>query len=388
MSDIIEQDFPYDISRRGHKDEQRHNRRVHEAVKKNLKDVISQQDIVTSEGNKKVRVKVKSLSKYRFRHDIHNMDIVGRDQYDELDEEEVIYRPQPGEGKSKAGEDTGEEIYEAEYTIDELTDLLIEQLKLPNLDEKKKTEIVSDSLEWTDRRKKHGIQFLVDKKQTLKANIMRRAKLKQTKSLPLIDEDMRFRTWNVIKQKHSNAVVFLMMDRSGSMWQDKIYAVKALYFWIVRFLRRKYDKVEIKMIAHDAAAKEMSEKEFFTISESGGTKVSSAYELCRDMIKYNYPQDTWNIYCFHASDGDTWGDEQYCLSLIRDIVKLGASLFAYAEINIDSWRDGDSEFKSLLEKEASDMDKLICFSIENMDDVLEALNTFLLNSSRQQLATV
>lgn len=382
-STIIEQDFPHDIMHRGQKDAVRHNKRVNEAVRKQLKSIISQQDIITSEGNKKVKARLKYLDQYRFRHYPDRIDEVGRDEFNDLTEGEIISQPQSGKGIPTQGSDErGEEVYEAEFTIDELTQMMIEELDLPDLDQAKRNELVSDVIEYTDRRKRVGIEACLDKKQTLLAHIKRRAqlKLKKDDELAISQDDLRFKTWEVAQEKHSNAVVFLCMDRSGSMFAEKIYAVKALYFWIVQFLKRKYDRVEIKFIAHDYYAKELKEKDFFTIAESGGTRVSAAYELCRDQIKHNYPSSLWNIYCFHASDGDSWGDEKYCVELAEEILSLGANLFAYTEIDMDNMRDGHSDLFNLLKAARKKNKRLMLSSIHTMEDVLETLSRFLKHS--------
>ncbi len=384
-STIIDQDFPYDILHRGAKDAHRHNKRVDDAVRKQLKEIISQQDIITSSGNKKVKVRLKYLDQYRFRHSRDRIEEIGRDEFDDLEEGEVISKPpEEGEGvPNKAGDDDGAEVYEAEYSIDELAEILMKELKLPDLDEKKKCEIISEVVEWTDIRPKSGIQSLVDKKKTLLANLRRKAKQKKLKQpVPIINDDMRFRTYNITQEKHSNAVVFLMMDRSGSMWVDKIYAVKVLFFWIVQFLKRRYDNVVIKFIAHDYTAKELNEKEFFTISDSGGTRVSSAYEMCEEMIRFNYPADKWNIYAFHASDGDTWSDEDQCMKLVDSITtKLGANLFAYTEINIESYRDSESSlmvhFKELMQRNK----RVMVSEVNDISDVITAIKLFLRSGS-------
>lgn len=384
-STIIDNEFPHDIIHRGQRDANRHNKRVQEAVKKQLKDVISQQDIITSEGNKKIKVRLKYLDQYRFRHNPDRMDDVGRDEFDDLENGEIISEPGDGGGGRlvKAGDQVGEELYETEYTLEELTDMMIEELELPNLDDTKKTEITSDVLEYTGRRKRVGIAACLDKKQTLLAHIMRRSQLKTKKGeqIAMIQDDLRFKTWEIATEKHSNAVIFLMMDRSGSMWANKIYAVKALYFWIVQFLRRRYDRVEIKFIAHDYDARELKEKEFFTIAESGGTRVSSAYKLCRDMIKHNYSSSTWNIYCFHASDGDSWNDEEECVEIAGDIVLMGANLFAYTEIDLDSYREANSDLYKLLKKASkTKYRRIMVSSIEKMEDIMDTLHKFLKQS--------
>jgi len=155
-----------------------------------------------------------------------------------------------------------------------------------------------------------------------------------------------------------------------------------LYFWIVQFLKRRYNKVEIKFIAHDFNAKELQEKEFFTISDSGGTRVSAAYELCRDIIKHNYPVSKWNIYCFHASDGDTWNDFDKCTELVNEITgPLGANLFAYTEINIDAWRSDQSQLWECFSNIMKNNDKVVMSEVQEIADVLGSIKKFLSHST-------
>lgn len=381
-STIIDQDFPYDILHRGAKDARRHNKRVDEAVRKQLKEIISQQDIITSEGNKKMKVRLKYLDQYRFRHSRDRIDEIGRDEFNDLDEGEIISKPSEGSGgtPNNATDDEGEELYEAEYTIDELAEIMMQELHLPDLDDKKKNQIVSEVIEWTDIRPKSGIHSLIDKKKTLLANLRRKAKQKKLKEpLAIINDDMRFRTYNITQEKHSNAVIFLMMDRSGSMWEDKIYAVKVLYFWIVQFLKRRYDNVVIRFIAHDYDARELTEKEFFSISDSGGTRVSAAYELCEELIRFNYPDDKWNIYAFHASDGDTWSDHRQCMDIVNRITKeLGAKLFAYTEIHMDQYADGNpSSLMQYFEELIESNENVLVAQISDIEDVLNTIKKFL-----------
>lgn len=379
---IVDSDFPYDLRHRGQRDANRHSKRIQKAIKKQLKDVISQEDIITSEGNKKIKVRLKYLDQYRFRHNPDRTDELGRDQFDDLEDGEIISRPNSGSNKYRPdiGDAEGEELYEVEYTIDELTDLMLKDLDLPDLDDTKRNEIVSETLEYTDRRKRTGIEGCLDKKQTILAHIKRKSQQCNGKDTIITQDDLRYKTWEITHEKHSNAVIFLMMDRSGSMWRNKIYTVKALYFWLVQFLRRRYDKVEIRFVAHDLKAKELAEKEFFSISDSGGTKVSSAYKMCRDIIKRDYPSSIWNIYCFHSSDGDSWEDEKECVELVGEILSLGANLFAYAEIDMDNYREGNSKLYSLLRKAAKSAKgyrKLLVASLSSMDDVYDTLKGFL-----------
>jgi len=252
---------------------------------------------------------------------------------------------------------------------------MFEELELPDIDETIKNEIKSDVLEYTDRRRRNGVEALLDKKQTILAMLKR--KRTSNKKNTLIPDDLRYRTWNVATEKHSNAVVFLMLDKSGSMAEDKIYTVKALYFWIVQFLRRRYDKVDIRFIAHDYEARELSEKEFFTISYSGGTKISSAYELCKNLIKHNYPTSLWNVYCFHSSDGDSYDDEDLCMQLIGELFSSGIKLFAYTEIAFDD--NARSELFHRIKKSRRHR-RLLHSVISRREDIIDTLKKFLHHS--------
>ncbi|GAG15339.1 unnamed protein product, partial [marine sediment metagenome] len=158
----------------------------------------------------------------------------------------------------------------------------------------------------------------------------------------------------------------------------------ALYFWIVQFLKRRYDRVEIRFIAHDYEAHELSEKEFFTIVDSGGTRVSAAYQLCSDIIQAEYPTSKWNIYVFHASDGDTWNDEKECMKLVDKITKeQGANLFGYTEINIDSYRDGSSLLLDHFKSKKKENEKILVSVVNELPDVMDAIKVFLRHSVKE-----
>jgi hypothetical protein len=102
---------------------------------------------------------------------------------------------------------------------------------------------------------------------------------------------------------------------------------------MVRFLRTTYSNVEIVFITHHTEAKEVDEDSFFHLGESGGTRVSSAYQLALEIIEQRYNSQVWNVYAFHFSDGDNWGavDNQRCLELVKNIL-VHANAFGYGEI--------------------------------------------------------
>ena len=96
------------------------------------------------------------------------------------------------------------------------------------------------------------------------------------------------------------------------------------------------------------------------------------------MITHNYPSSIWNIYCFHASDGDSWSDEEECVDLVRQILQLGANLFAYAEIDMDNYREGESElFKRLKGAAKRKTKRLLVSLLKKTEDILDTLKTFL-----------
>ena len=107
------------------------------------------------------------------------------------------------------------------------------------------------------------------------------------------------------------------MDVSGSMTDDQKEIVRIEAFWIDTWLKSQYDGVTTRYIIHDAVAREVDEHTFYHTRESGGTRISSAYNLANKIIDDQHPPMDWNIYIFHFSDGDNWGeDNRQCISLL------------------------------------------------------------------------
>lgn len=124
-----------------------------------------------------------------------------------------------------------------------------------------------------------------------------------------------------------------MMDTSGSMGIFEKYVARSFFFWMVRFLRTKYEKVEIVFIAHHTEAKEVSEEDFFTKGESGGTICSSAYRKALEIIDHRFSPERFNIYPFHFSDGDNLtSDNERCTKLVKELMER-SNMFGYGEVN-------------------------------------------------------
>jgi uncharacterized protein len=167
--------------------------------------------------------------------------------------------------------------------------------------------------------------------------------------------------------------VIAMMDVSGSMGEFEKYIARSFYFWMVRFLRTKYQNVEIIFLSHHTEAKEVTEQEFFTKGESGGTKVSSAYQLALDIIQERYSPADWNIYPFHFSDGDNmFSDNRLCVELIQRLIEV-CNLFGYGQIKQGWYPAG-----TLMTVYSQEIDnpKFVGVTIEEKEDVYPALQKF------------
>lgn len=325
-------DGNWDLHKSGSKDAFRHREKLKEAFKKQLHDIISHEDIITSQKGKKVTVPIKSLDSYRFVFDTKKQKHVRQGDGSEEVGDVLQEDGEAGEGKDKkASEGAGDNYYEAEIDLEDLIEMMLEDLKLPRLDPKKKADLKATDIRYEDVRKK-GQMSNLDKKRSLIENLKRNAKSGDASIHDINDDDLRFRTWREYKKPITSAVVIAMMDVSGSMGQEKKYLARSFFFWMVNFLRAKYEEVNIEFISHTEVARICTEHEFFYKKESGGTKCSSAYELALDVIDTKYDPDTYNIFAFHFSDGDTFGDEAECVRLLKELLTR-CNMVGYGEIN-------------------------------------------------------
>jgi uncharacterized sporulation protein YeaH/YhbH (DUF444 family) len=151
--------------------------------------------------------------------------------------------------------------------------------------------------------------------------------------IPFIDDvDIRYHRHIKEPVPHSKAVMFCLMDVSGSMDQNTKDLAKRFYILLYLFLSRNYDKTEVVFIRHHTSAKEVDEEEFFHSRETGGTVVSSALELMKMIVEARYSPTEWNIYGAQASDGDNWpNDAGRSTELIQQLLPL-CQYYAYVEI--------------------------------------------------------
>ena len=316
----------WSLHRKGHDDQQRHQEKVQEAIRNNLPDLITEESIIMSNGREVVKIPIRSLDEYKIRYNYDKNKHVGQGD-GESKVGDVVARDgsegQKGPGKGQgAGDQPGEDYFEAEVSLMELEEALFKQLELPNLKRKEKQEHLVEDIEFNDIRKT-GLMGNIDKKRTMMSAFKRNAMKGTPKFHPIYQEDLKFKTWNEIVKPDSKAVVLAMMDTSGSMGIWEKYMARSFFFWMTRFLRSKYETVEIEFIAHHTEAKVVTEEDFFSKGESGGTICSSAYRKALELIEEKYHPDQFNIYPFHFSDGDNLtSDNARCVKLVEELMKV------------------------------------------------------------------
>jgi sporulation protein YhbH len=361
----------WSLHRKGPIDQARHNEKVKEAIKSNLPSIISEEAIITSDGDKTVKVPIRSLDLPHFRYDYGRNKHLGQGEGDSQPGDKVG-QAGPGQGK-QAGNMPGVDYYEADVTIDEIAALIFEDLGLPNLQQKQSETIEAETFRFNEIAKK-GLMSNLDKRRTVRENIKRNAMSGTARFRDVNEDDLRFKIWVPDVRRETNAVVIAMRDVSGSMGEFEKYISRSFYFWMVKFLRTKYNNVKIVFITHHTEAREVDEETFFKLGESGGTKVSSAYQLALDIIKERFDPSAWNIYPFHFSDGDNWGDvdNRRCVDLVNRLLDA-SNAFGYGEI-----REGGVRSSSTLMNAFQGIhnDRFIPVIITDKKDVHPALKKF------------
>lgn len=364
------------LSQRGLKDAARHREKIKESIQKNIADIISDASIITRKKGQIVKVPIRGLKSYHFIHKRESSGGTGVGQGKGEKGDIIGRQPTPDRRPGQAGDQPGIDFLETEIDIEELIDLMLEDLGLPNLQKKAFTETIVPKGWKFESIEKKGIVAHLDKKRTLKEAVRRRAAFvgelmrKTGKSeeicqkalamargdlikaerilvdgdrseadesvIPLFSEDLRYRTLEKDIEYQSNAVVLAMMDVSGSMGTMKKYLARSFFFWLVEFLRHVYNHVQIRFIAHTTEAKLVNEHEFFHRGESGGTLCYSAYDVAIHLVETEYNPARWNIYPFHFSDGEDF-DAMKTVASARRLLDLGVNMLGYGEIQADPY---------------------------------------------------
>ncbi len=346
-------------------------------IRQNLKKFISHGELLSRKGNDRVTIPVPQIDLPRFTFGNGQGGGVGQGEGEPGDA--VGGQPQEGQGQGKAGQNPGQHELEAEFSVEELAQMLGEELKLPNIEPKGSQEVTSKSTKYTSIHSE-GPQSLRHFKRTFKEALKRQISSgiynpKNPVIIP-IKQDLRYRGWSETPRPQTNAVIIYMMDVSGSMGDEQKEIVRTESFWIDAWLRSQYEGIHRRFIIHDAAAREVDEDTFYRTRESGGTLISSAYKLCLDIIHKDYPSANWNIYPFHFSDGDNWSSEdtKICLDMVQNDMLPLVNQFSYGQV--ESRYGSGQFFKDILER-FSENSRVVASRISDKDGIYESIKTFL-----------
>lgn len=326
-------------------DRRRHRQLVEKSIKDNLGDILSEESIIGETKNKKFKIPIRGLKEYQFIYGKNSGGVASgtgeEKRGDKIGSEKGGKGKGPGKGQG-AGNDEGEDYYETEITLDEVFDYLAEDLELPNMDRKKYSEIITESSFKKKGYQKHGINPRLAKKKTVmmkierlqsKKRALREANIEEEiDRFPFIEDDLRYYRVKVQPKRESNAAIIFVMDVSGSMDNTKKYLARSYFYVLSRFIKNKYNNVEVAFVAHSTTAKEVGENEFFHKGQSGGTYISSGLNKALEIIEERYDPAMWNLYTFCVSDGDNWSeDNEKTIKAVKDLCEV-CNLFGYTEI--------------------------------------------------------
>ncbi|MCB0340896.1 MAG: DUF444 family protein [Pseudobdellovibrionaceae bacterium] len=344
-------------------------------IKQNFKKYVTHGEMVGRQEKDLVKIPIPSIDIPRFRYGPKQQGGVG--QGDGQPGEAM--NGQPGDGQGEAGNSPGQHTLEVDVTLDELADILGEELALPRIEPRGNKSIDTTKIKYSGRGPVGPSSLRIFKesyKEALKREISSGTYNAEDPIVVPIRRDLRFRSFKTTVKPQSNAVVIYMMDVSGSMGDEQKEIVRLESFWINTWLKKNYKGLETRFIIHDAAAKEVDEKTFFSTSESGGTLISSAYKLCKKMIEEEYPVTEWNVYPFHFSDGDNWSgeDTRLCISMLKEFFLPQVNMFGYGQVES---KYGSGQFMKDLEKAMGDDDRIVLSKIESRDRILDSIKDFL-----------
>lgn len=282
-------------------------------------------------------------------------------------------------GVSTAGDRAGQHLLEVEVELEELARILGEELELPDIQPRgrRMVETVDTAYNGIARTGPQGLRhFKRSFHQALRRQV---AAGRWDPDRPVVvpePDDLRYRSIKSKAVPQSSAVVIYMMDVSGSMGREQKEIVRIAAFWLDTWLRSQYSNLEVRYVVHDAVAKEVDQHTFFHLRESGGTKISSAYELCLDMIEKEFPPEEWNIYPFHFSDGDNWSarDTERCLGLLEGQILPQCNMFCYGQVRSAY---GSGQFRRDLVDGFTGDERVLTCEVADREAIMDAIRLFL-----------
>ena len=330
------------IADRAAGDRSRHRQKIEKAIKESIRDVVAEESIIGQSGKKKIRIPVKGIKEPRFVFGANeNNKRVGSAQGKEVKKGQRIghrRREKPSEG-NKPGDKPGEEMYEIEMSLEELAGYLFNDLELPEL-EKKNFKFTTQEKMKRKGKRPYGIRPRLSKKETIKQKLRRKkAAVKagtfvegEGERFPFHESDLRYKHIAPVQKENTAAVVFFVMDVSGSMTKSKKFLARSFFFLLYQFINHKYSSVDVVFVSHTADAQEVNEEQFFTRAPNGGTLVSTGLKKVEEIIEKRYHPNNWNIYTFYCGDGDNWAiDNKEAMETFRRLKEINQTM-CYTEI--------------------------------------------------------
>jgi uncharacterized sporulation protein YeaH/YhbH (DUF444 family) len=344
-------------------------------VKKELRRYMTTGELVGRQGKDLVSIPIRQIEIPNFRHETRKFGGVGQGDGDPGSP----VAPGDEAASGPAGSGPGEHLLEVDIAVEELARILGDELELPNIKPRSKDVIEAQHGRFSGIQR-NGPESLRHFRRTYREALRRQvASGSYNFANPVIipiKEDRRYRSRRTIHAPETNAVIIYVMDVSGSMGDEQKDVVRSESFWINTWLRHQYKGVTTRFIVHDAEAHEVDEHTFFHTRESGGTRISSAYQLVARMIDEEFPPSEWNVYVFHFSDGDNWGggDTQLCVGLLRDKILPATNLFGYGQVASPY---GSGAFINDLAGQFSGADNVVLAEIAGREEIYSSIKLFL-----------
>lgn len=355
---------------------QRFLQRFKAQIKKAVSEAINNRSITDIESGESIVLPSKDIQEPFFhygRHGKYETVLPGNQNFVVGDKIKYPSKEMQGKGSQASDAGEGEDEFGFQITREEFLDLFFDDLELPNLIKRQITKIPAKTRVRTGftvrgnpsniniirslrgamgRRiafrgaiKNHIAELEIELQTLLKTETTSHPKAikilqeieqlkKREARIPFIDPfDLRYNNRILQPSPSTQAVMFCLMDVSGSMDEVKKDIAKRFFIILYLFLTRSYERIELVFIRHHTSAKEVNEQEFFYSRETGGTVVSSALELMRDIMVHRYPVGEWNIYGAQASDGDNWNnDSPRCRDILIHDIMPHVQYFSYVEI--------------------------------------------------------
>jgi uncharacterized sporulation protein YeaH/YhbH (DUF444 family) len=341
-------------------------------------------------------------------------------------EGDIIERPKGGGGRgSQAGEGDSEDDFRFVLSRDEFVNLFLDDLELPDLAKRKLAEAESEGLQRAGYSTS-GSPANISVKRTVQLALARRIALKRprpeaiaeleveletcsdearrvellaeiealkskAKRIPFIDPiDIRYRRFDTVPKPVAQAVMFCLMDVSGSMTEHMKDLAKRFYMLLYVFLTRRYRHVEIVFIRHTDRAEEVDEETFFHGPASGGTMVSSALQAMNDIVRSRFRPSDWNIYAAQASDGDnSISDSAVTGRLLTENILPVSQFFAYLEVGEASgstFEMPDSSLWTLYQRLRSEGAPLSMRKVSNRSEIFPVFHDLFQRRRNQEKA--